>query len=244
MSSYVTYHWAEPDPDIVEQQLINLAQELDDFEEVFAVAEGITIDDTSQRFKTGSGPDGIAWAPWSWNYRPYALAHSTGPILGGRANLHLTGALEDSVTSPSSYLITEEGLFLDTSDLPEYWAWNNFGATRSSQGKGYTQEDINTRARQILTREFRAGNRSFGAKRAVAAAKAEFGSGKNELPQRPFIGLSPEAQAKINAIFFAWVQKEVTTAMSSTGRAFARHSKRYPKGTPGGLGGRFMPRDL
>jgi hypothetical protein len=41
-TTYVTYEWAEPDPDIIAQQLIVVANELDDLAEPMALAGEIT----------------------------------------------------------------------------------------------------------------------------------------------------------------------------------------------------------
>lgn len=217
--SNLEYYWAEPDAEIVEQHLIGLADALDDIEEPMAAAAFITAEDIQQRFKTGTAPDGIPWKKWSDNYEPFALAHSMGPILAGRANLHLTGDLEAGVTDPSVYLPTDEGLFLDTSDLPEYWAWNNFGAERTAGAGGESAAE--TRAANI---KFRASGR------VMRSAKLP---GDNPLPERPFIGLSEKAKAKITAAFEAWLVEEVAIAESSTGRPYFQHRKR-------GAGGRFV----
>jgi hypothetical protein len=242
MSTMISYHWAEPDPDVVAHQMFSLASELEELNEPMLLAGEIVRADMVENFETGSGPDGISWAPWSPNYESYALAHSSGPVFGGAANLHLTGALVGAVSSPSSYIPTNQGLFLDVSSWPEYWAWNNFGATRSVAGGGFTEDDVIARARQIAIREHRAGNKITG-KGALGLARAEFGSGMNELPMRPFVGISAEAQAKLDASFIAWFEGSIAIAVSTRGKPMGRHAKRYPKGTPGGLGGRFMPRD-
>lgn len=202
MSTYITTHWAEPEPEIVAQQLFSLAQELEELQEPMMLAGEITRMDIQENFQTGTDPSGQAWEAWSQSYEPWALTHSSGPIFGDRANLQLTGELRSSIGSPSAFLPTNEGLFLDTSGLPEYWAWNNFGAyDRQSASRG---EDV------------------FGAI-----------STNNPLPERPFVGISPEAAAKIDAAFAAWFNKEIAVAMSGRGTPFARHAKRGP-------GGRFV----
>jgi hypothetical protein len=116
--------------------------------------------------------------------------------------------MEEAVTSPAAYLPTSEGLFLDTSGLPEYWAWNNFGADdRFANREGINVDDDNM---------------------------------PNDLPARPFVGLSAKAQAKIDATFFAWFDGEIALGVSSKGKFFGRHAKRG--GNPSNRG-QFSPLD-
>jgi len=237
LSVYITSHWLKPDPELVAHELYSLANELEELIEPLTISGEITRMDIQENFDTGTDPDGESWAPWSPRYEPYALAHSTGPIFGGAANLHLTGDLESAATARSNFIATNSGLFLNTGGFPEYWAWNHFGATRQTTGSGggVTEGEVKSRAKQILVREFKAGNK-ITAKAAARMAFAEFsGTGTNELPSRPFVGLSREARAKIDAAFVAWFEGEISMAVSPTGKTFGRHSKRGP-------GGRFVKR--
>lgn len=208
MSSYVQidYHWAEPDPEIVAQQMLSIANQLDDLIEPMTIAGELARTDVQENFDTETDPSGAAWQPWSDNYEPYALAFGSGQIL------NLTGALKSAAASPSAFVPTNEGLFINTGGFPEYWAWNNFGSyDRMTKNVG---EDV------------------FGV----------IGGQQNVLPERPFLGLSPEARVKIEAAFALWFEGSIALGSSKAGKAMGRHSLRYPKGTPGGLGGRFMPR--
>lgn len=211
------FHWAQPDPEVVAHRLIRLAHELEELVEPLTVAGEITRLDIKENFATGTGPDGMPWKSWSDSYEPYALANTTGPIFGNSANLHLSGAMEDAATSRSAFFATNQGLFFDASGLPEYWAWNNFGAQRVNAGGGSTAAE-----RKADYASFRAENDLLD----------EFGSlaGENVLPARPFVGLSDEAQNKIDAAFYAWFEGEVTAATSPLGKPFFRHSFRGPSG--------------
>lgn len=191
-TTYVTYEWAEPDPDIIAQQLIVVANELDDLAEPMALAGEITRLDIQENFNTQSDPSGAPWQPWADSYEPWALAHGAGRIL------HLEGALQGSINSPSAFVPTHEGLFLDTSGLPEYWAWHNFGAyERTTKSRG---EDV------------------FGT----------IGGSENPLPERPFVGTSPEARAKMDAVFALWFEGTISIVMGGRGSKLR------------GPGGRFM----
>lgn len=193
MSVFLDYHWAEPEPEIVAQRLISLAGELEELAEPMTVAGDITRRDIQENFQTQSDPSGTPWQAWAESYEPWALAHGSGRIL------NLEGHLQEAIGSPSAFIPTNEGLFLDTSGLPEYWAWNNFGAyDRATRSLGKDQ---------------------FG----------DIGGFANPLPERPFVGLSEEARVKIDAIFFAWVEGEITIAMSGRGSKLRGPGGRFVK---------------
>ena len=234
MSSYVhlDFKWVDPDPLIVAKRMFWIDDQLKDLVEPMTIAAELTRSDVQENFDTQTDPDGVPWDEWAESYVPYALAFGSGQIL------NLTGELKSAATSIEAFVPTNDGLFINTGGFPEYWAWNNFGAVRAAGGQGndVSEEDVRTRAKQILTREFRAGNK-ISATTALHQAAAEFtmGGGDNELPPRPFIGLSTEAKAKLDAAFALWFEGSIALGSSSKGKAFGRHTKRGP-------GGRFVKR--
>jgi phage gpG-like protein len=232
----IEFDWVQPDATLVQHRLLNLADELEDMMLPMAAASTVAQQNMATRFKTGTDPNDVPWDAWAESYAPYALRHSTGPILPDRANLHLTGDLERAATSPSAFIATPTGLFFDTGDLPEYWAANNFGATRATRSEGSSEADIQKTARHIVIENFKRGKK-VSASEALQRARTTASAGQNELPPRPFIGLSKVAQAKVIAIFNNWFTGTVETFVSPIGRTFAR--KRIPKGQPGA--GRFAP---
>lgn len=190
----VEFFWAEDDPEVVHQLLIQLSYALDDFQAPLAAAGGLARADIKRRFETGTDPSGRAWEPWAESYEPWALSHTQGPILPDRANLHLTGEMKRQLLSEGNWLFTKQELFLDTSDVDDKWAWHNFGATRqTSEAKSFEE---------------------------FAGEKALFGG--NELPARPFIGMSPVTRAKVTKAFDMWFRGTVETYTTSTGRTFFR----------------------
>lgn len=215
----VEYFWAEPDATIIEHKLLQLSDELNDFSAPLALAAEYTRHDIQRRFETATDPSDTPWEQWADSYAPYALQHSVGPIHAGRANLHLTGDLYRAATSPGSYKVTRREVFVDTSSWPEYWAWNNFGADRTVGTSGGSAAE--TRAANVAFRK--AHKISRGAKLP----------GDNPLPERPFVGLSPVARAKIDVMFVRWFEGKIQLATSTRGTPFGRHAQR-------GAGGRFV----
>jgi hypothetical protein len=183
--------------------------------EPMTVAGEIARIDIQERFTTKTSPDGEPWAKWRLSYVADALAHNTGGIMVR------TGATKSAIGSRSAFVPTNAGLFIDTSGIPEWGMWNNFGAERT-QGEENKEANIRFRKDYELRDE------------------ASFGElpGENFLPPRPFIGITPEAQFKMDAAFYAWFDGEVAFATSSLGKPFFRHAKRG-----GNLGnvGQFSP---
>jgi hypothetical protein len=206
----IEYFWAEGDPEATQEMLLRLADSYEDASKPMLAAKHIGIDNVATRFKTGTDPSGTAWEPWAESYAPFALSHSTGPILAGRANLHLTGELYGAITDESAWISTPREVILDTATLPPYWAWNNFGADRQQPVQG------------MGSSEARASNRAFRARAKQAGLSVVKGPGENELPARPFVGFSKVARAKLDAMFTAWFEGEVTVAVSTKGKYFFR----------------------
>lgn len=217
------FFWAEPDAEIVEQKLLGLSYELEDFRAPLAAAAEISRQNVETRFKTGTDPSGRAWDEWAESYEPWALTHTTGRVFGDRANLHLTGRLERGITSQSAWRVTGSSVFLDTSGLPEYWAWNNFGATRTTSKAAPTKAAIASQARSILGEAAKKG-RKMSARAAVSQAQREL-SGQNVLPERAFVGLSTPARAKIEVAFAGWFTGEVQSVQRG-GTSFFRTQPR------------------
>ena len=217
----ITYHWAKPNtPEEVQRQLIRLSYELEDLVEPMAVAGEIARVDIQERFTTHTTPRGVPWKPWSESYEADALANNLGGIL------QRSLATQEAVGSRSAFVPTNEGLFIDTSGIPEWGLWNNFGAMRTQATGGMSSAE---------TREF---NLSFG--REFERAPGIRLGGENQLFPRPFLGITDKAQYLMDGAFYAWFEGEVAFATSSRGKPFFRHARR---GGFAGNVGQFSPRD-
>jgi hypothetical protein len=216
----ITYHWAKPTPEEVSRQIIKLSFELENLIEPMAVAGELARLDIQERFVEQNTPRGVPWKPWAISYEPDARAHNIGQIL------QRTTATQTAIGSRGAFIPTNQGLFIDTSGIPEWGIWNNFGAMRTSAAGGLTSE------------ETRLSNLAFG--REFERAPGVRLSGENQLFPRPFLGITDEAQYKMDAAFFAWFDGEVAFATSSLGKPFFRHAKRAGSGT---FPSRFAPLD-
>ena len=214
MSIFTTwdYVWAKPTPTEVRRALIRLADELEEMVEPMAVAGELARVDIQERFATKTSPDGEPWPAWRVSYIADALANNIGGMLVR------SGDTLEAISQRSAYVPTNQGLFIDTSGIPEWGMWNNFGAKR-------TQGEENKAANKQFRLDFE------------LLEDDEFGSlpGENVLPPRTFLGISTSAQFRMDAAFYAWFDGEVAFAVSTLGKPYFRHAKRHI--------GKFAPLD-
>jgi hypothetical protein len=223
----ITYEWVKPDtPDVVRRRIIRLSFELENLIEPMTVAGELARIDIQERFTELNDPDGQPWQAWSPTYLPWVLNHTTGPVSGVSANLQLSGATRDAIGSRSAFVPTNEGLFIDTSGIPEWGMWNNFGASRSVAAEGQTAA------------EWKSLNLAFRETEDVLPGARL--PGENPLPRRAFLGLTDKVQFEMDLAFYRWFDGEVAFATSTLGKPFFRHSKRAGVGR---FPGRFAPRD-
>lgn len=106
---------------------------------------------------------------------------------GGAAHpiLQLSGAMHDAAVSDSAYMIDGNDLFINTGGFPDYWVYHEFG------------------------REEMAGW-DVWVKQVSATLGVDIQSGGGEMPARPFVGVSFEAQLQILEIFDAWFDGAVS----------------------------------
>lgn len=206
-----------PDLDVVATELLEVAGYLENIEKPLLLSRSILQHDIRMRFETKTDPDGNPWAEWSEGYAKWRENNSPG---GGI--LHLTGELESVATGEGAFVVGEAGIFFNTAGLPEYWIWHQEGRTRNtrSAGQGLSDEEITHMAATLRISE---------------ESIREMHAGSNELPARPFVGASFEAEIEIVEVFDKWFDGAIALATSSKGKVFARHAYRGP-------GGRFAKR--
>jgi phage gpG-like protein len=121
--------------------------------------------------------------------------------VGSKPILTREGALKKAATSEEAWSISGESLFFNTSSLPEYWRVHQQG----SEGFGVTFVKIIEHTELVRTPS----------------------EGDQNIPPRPFIGLSSEAEGKILELFDIWfseglAQASKKFAISSVGTLHAR----------------------
>lgn len=181
-----------PDPSVVAQQLLKLADSLDDWTEPLAEAREVFIQTTDKYFATETDPVGDEWAPLTDAY----LRRKERSGAPNDQILQLTGELRDQATSQGAWQITEREILFVTAQLPFYGPYHLAG-TQSADLAG-------------LTKKLRMG---------VALSSEEIvhfttitGRGRN-LPARVFVGADDEAIDKIQEIFLLWLDKEIEINM-------------------------------
>src|ERR1051326_9129635 len=117
----VEYEWT-PEPYVIESEFLKVADSLEDVAVPLAMAREVAIADTETRFDTETAPNGMYWAPLSDRYMEWKGDRSDGGILV------LDGTMKEEATNPEAYPINGNTLFFDSSSMPEYWAYHNFGA--------------------------------------------------------------------------------------------------------------------
>lgn len=160
-------------------------------------ARRIAMDDMKDRFESETAPDGTKWFELDPNY----AARKEKEVGFEHPILTKDGDLKDAATSSEAWTVSGESLFFNTAVLPEYWRVHQEG----SEGFGATF--VKVESESVLMRTS--------------------GEGDQNIPPRPFIGLSGEAEAKILELFDIWFSEglEMATkrfAVSSAGTLHAR----------------------
>lgn len=158
----------------------------------------IVRDDMKDRFDSETAPNGSPWFALDPEYAKKKQAYF------GFEHPILTGKtkeLRTRATDEAAFSISGESLFYNTSELPDYWRVHQEG----SEGFGATFVQIGEE--NVLMRTP--------------------GEGDQNIPPRPYIGLSDEAEAKILELFDIWFSAGLEQAskqfmVSSVGTLHAR----------------------
>ena len=116
----VTFTW-EPDPVVLGDAILNVAQALRDRLPAMELARQSVIDDVRARFRSKTDPDWVPWDAWADSYAPVAEAYPNIDML------RRDDILYQSVTSEDAYVVTEDTLFFEAGDMPEYGVWHQEG---------------------------------------------------------------------------------------------------------------------
>jgi hypothetical protein len=113
--------WESPTPSEVADELFASAERLMHVEYFLEAAKAHAMHDMSERFLTETDPDGQAWREWSDSYAQTAEANNIGILRRADQDLYM------SAMDESAWEVTPEGLFFDTSGLPDYWEYHQDG---------------------------------------------------------------------------------------------------------------------
>ena len=120
----VTIHWVPTNvPGLLSNRFLALDEALSDAAlPLQAMGQRMAMH-MAERFESQSSPDGVPWTEWSESYAPFAEAHNAGILQQG-------GTLEATASSPDSFLVMDNDVFVNTANWPYYWHWMNEGAPR------------------------------------------------------------------------------------------------------------------
>lgn len=168
-----------------EVALNELARYLDNAIIPMRGAERIAMEDMKERFETETAPDGNQWAQLDPDYaarKAFELGFEH-PILTGRSR-----ELKTTATSSAAWSVAGDSLFFSTEGLPEYWRVHQEGS-----------EDFGSVFHHAFSEE-------------TGHLDSSEGSGAQNIPPRPFIGLSRKAETKILELFDIWFSEGIQEA--------------------------------
>lgn len=178
------------------QSLMAVSAALSDIELPILAARRIAQQDMVSRFETQTDPDGQPWVPLTADYLEQKLKDGYPEDI-----LTRTGDMKEAASQDEAWLVTENSLVFDSSAMPFYAMIHQagsdpFGAAGSFDENG---NHVPAQTQTYLPDTGFAGG---------------YGIGKgNALPQRKWIGLSDEAEGKIEVVFDLWFDEAVSIAI-------------------------------
>lgn len=172
-------------------RLTQLALYLESEEIPLRAVARIARDDMEKRFQDEEDPDHDGWFELLPDYAERKEREvGSKPILehGGRGSQHL----KKKALKLSNFIVAGDSVVYDTSELPEYWRVHQEG---SSDFGSVFHAKANTDPN----------------------ADSSVGKGYQNIPPRPFIGMSKEAEAESMELFDLWFSNGIGMATKSFG---------------------------
>ena len=154
--------------------LSRLAMYIENVEIPLRTAKEIARHDMIERFESETAPDGTQWFALDPEYAKRKL-HDKG---FEHPILTYSKDLKTKATSEAAWTVTGESIWYNTTHLPPYWRVHQEGS------EGFGVKFVKVKDESVLMRTS--------------------GEGDQNLPPRPFIGLSAEAEGKILEAFDIW----------------------------------------
>lgn len=178
--------------------LLKLKGQLEDYHVPMQVIKKIAKHDMEKHFITDTDPEGRPWTALDEDYKRWKGEHGGDP----EDILTFTGDLESAATSEAAWDVyygrDSAILAFDTEPLPDYWEAHQEG----------TEGGERTKLRKIVAAGGTAKQVRAQSIKAEEAGHTGEGKGMN-IPPRPFIGLSIEAQEDMAAFIDVWVSGSV-----------------------------------
>lgn len=186
---FVVAAW-EPDPELIEAELIKMADAFGDWSVPLAAARQEMIEATRRNFQNESDPSGFKWPELEPNYKEEKLREGFPDQI-----LVRTSALRTAATSQEAWFVTEDSIVFNAEALPKTDGGENYGMALQS---GSVSEERAGLFRKLANRPKGEGLSSEEVNALFTGAG--IGKGKN-LPPRPFIGADALAIEAIEDIF-------------------------------------------
>lgn len=117
----ITAKWVPTNrPELVAQEIFAISEYLMDRGAPLSAAAEITNRAIKERFENQHGPNGEHWAEWADSYASEAEQTNAGILMREEK-------LYEAATSEHAFRITPDAVFYDTSGLPRYGMWMQFG---------------------------------------------------------------------------------------------------------------------
>lgn len=192
-----------PDPELIEQALLNLANAVGDMTEPLSEAREVFRENTRIRFEEENDPQGVRWAALDPDYagsrKKQSSAHPNDI-------LRLTGELADKATSEAAWIIGEQEILFNSAVLPPYGEYHQRG-TGDPSDWGLAAGNRGLR---------KAFGRSERLEMELPQSHGSLGIGRGQaLPQRQFIGADELAIQEVEEVFIRWLNNRVDDFLDS-----------------------------
>lgn len=198
-----TWH---PDPEVLEEEIMLMANEFDDWTAPLQEAKQALISGTERRFDTETDPENVAWQALDEDY----YRRKTRMMAGPDKILQLSESLKDAATSEEAWFITESSIFFNAEALPKNPEDNvNYGMAHQA-GTGFANPGSRSHMKlEAFSALVPLEGSGVLNKKQTEFLQAHSGRGKH-LPARPFIGVDFETEDEIVAIFTRHLDRTVT----------------------------------
>lgn len=192
----------KPDPEFLAAQMIQMADQFDDWKVPLAEAREVMIESTKRHFKDMRDPLGRKWIPLDGSY--YIDKKNAG--YDPEAILVRTGALKTYATSEQAWFIDERSVYFRAEGLPTNERGDQYGAVHQA---GTSISSAYHRVMRTMPPERIAQFPAETQKKLMHTDVTGRGKG-NEIPQRQFIGADEADVELLKNIFVKHMDNSIT----------------------------------